>query len=256
MESGFLAAMAQFDAFVANGESTQADRQNGKGDYFNDLVALLIMAASERTLVSRRNVDGRIFKNHNLDVTYPGKGIAEVLVETKMLGTPKHPGSKKQKAVGRDGSADYLKRAKELAFKAVDIKAGFGLVISEQGGYQAPLAGDLATWSRSSKPKTYYLMAVRVTGNADLQACIKTSLELAEVLDGVGLFAYTNDHLAKPAESYVAASFRGPGIPQNLQLGPVLHTIVNILSSLPQADVAPSGDVTPLPITGSLPSRT
>jgi len=225
--------MAAFDACVSAGLSTQADRQNGKGDYFNDLLAHLLEAASGLPLVNRRVVEGEIFTNHNLDVTYPGSGIAEVLVETKMLGTPKHPGSTKQKATGRDGSADYLKRAKELAFKAVDIKAGFGIQIAKQGGHQAPLAGDLATWSKHSKPKTYYLMAVRVTGEADLRACIDTSQSLEKLLDGVGLFAYTNDHLAEPAKDYVPASFKLASIPRSLQLNVTLNTISNILLSLP-----------------------
>jgi len=233
VEDGFLAAMTGFDASVAAGGASEGERQNGKGDYFNDLLAVILEAGSGKLLTTRSLVKGMIFRQHNLDVTYPPTGIAEVLVEAKMLGTPKHPGSRAERPDGRPGSADLLKRAKELAFKAVDLKAGFGLQITQEGGHQAAPAGDLATWSKSSKPKTYFLMAVRVKGPADLNACIETSLAVAQLLDGVGLYAYTSSDLTDPTRPYVAASFPSAKLPRPLELEATLHTISNILAGLP-----------------------
>lgn len=249
VEVGFLSAMAQFDASVAAGDASEGERQNGKGDYFNDLLAIVLEASSGKILTTRSLVKGMIFRQHNLDVTYPPTGIAEVLVEAKMLGTPKHPGSKAEKPTGRPGSADLLKRAKELAFKAVDLKAGFGLQIAQEGGHQAPPAGDLATWSKSSKPRTYFLMAVRVKGAADLNACIETSLSVAQLLDGVGLYAYTSSDLSDPTKPYAAASFPSVKIPRTLELESTLHTISNILGGLPAVPLPSDQTVKVLPTT-------
>ena len=133
-----------------------------------------------------------------------------------------------------------LKRAKELAFKAIDLKAGFGLAIEEAGGQQAPLQGDLAQWSKQSRPRTYFLMAVRVVDARDLRQCISIAASLDKLLDGVGLYAYTNDHLAQPSQRYVPAQYKDVPIPRNLELRTMLHTISNVLRSLP-ASPPPAG---------------
>lgn len=235
VEAEFLKAMTLFDIEVMAGRAGEGERQNGKGDYFNDLLAIILEAASGRTLSTRKLVSGLIFPNHNLDVTYPGgkDDIAEVLVEAKMLGTPKHPGSGKQKAEGRPGSADLLKRAKELGFKTLDLKAGFGLKISLSGGSQPAPAGDLGTWSKASKPKTYFLAGIRVAGESDLKSCIEMCLNMQKLLDGVGLLAYTNDHLTVPPKFYVPATYRATKIPSGLDFTTVVHQIGNLLTSLP-----------------------
>lgn len=233
VQERFLQTMAAFDRAVMAGDASEGERQNGKGDYFNDLLALILESSSGRVLSTRRKVSGLIFPNHNLDVTYPDEGIAEVLIEAKMLGTPKHPGSGRQRAEGRPGSADLLKRAKELGFKAIDLKAGFGLEISRSGGSQAGPAGDLESWSHASRPKTFFLMAVRVIGEADLRACIETSSNMKKVLDGVGLFAYTNDHLDQPPRTYLEADYRNAKVPSAMKLAPVMYQISTILQNLP-----------------------
>jgi len=231
VESGFLEAMSLFDAEVMAGRASEGERQNGKGDYFNDLVAFLLENASGQMVSTRRGVSGLIFPNHNLDVTYPNSGIAELLVEAKMLGTPKHPGSGQADPHGRHGSADLLKRGKELGFKAIDLKAGFSKVRQEVGevGQSGP-AGDLETWSHASKPKTYFLMAVRVVNEADYRSVIETSANMKKILDGVGLFAYTNDHLDSSPKHYVEAKYKGTTLNTGLSLPDVLHQISNVLA--------------------------
>lgn len=230
VEGGFLEAMADFDSRVFDGNATDGERQNGKGDYFNDLIALLLENNSGQTLSTRRGVSGLIFPNHNLDVTYPDEGIAEVLVEAKMLGTPKHKGSERALPHGRPGQADLLKRGKELGFKAIDLKAGFGKVreeLGEQG--QAGPAGDLQSWSHASKPRTFYLMAVRVVNESDYKAVIETAGNMKKILDGVGLFAYTNNHLDERPKNYVQAKYKGTALPPGMDLKDVMYQISQIL---------------------------
>ncbi|MFN8624583.1 MAG: hypothetical protein U0587_01145 [Candidatus Binatia bacterium] len=71
VETDFLLAMERFDANVANGVADIGDLQNGKGDFFNDLLALLLENCAGVTLYSRGGVPGLIFPKHNLDVTFP-----------------------------------------------------------------------------------------------------------------------------------------------------------------------------------------
>ena len=83
VEAGFLAAIAAFDDQVSAGNASEGERQNGKGDYFNDLVAIILENASAGSR-KRAGVPGLIFPKHNLDVTYPATGdIVRVLVEAE-----------------------------------------------------------------------------------------------------------------------------------------------------------------------------
>jgi hypothetical protein len=97
MEESFLEAMWAFDTGFAQGQATQGDNQNGKGDFFNDLIALLLENCSGKTLHGRGTVPGMIFPTHNLDTSYPATGTVEILVETKVTGAPKSPRNPKQK---------------------------------------------------------------------------------------------------------------------------------------------------------------
>jgi len=112
----FLRGMEGFDQNVASGAADMGDLQNGKGDFFNDLLALLLENCAQVQLCSRAGVPGLIFPKHNLDVTYPSTGAIEFILEAKAVGTPKHPGSPKEQPIGRPGSADLDKRVKEIGF--------------------------------------------------------------------------------------------------------------------------------------------
>lgn len=146
VESGFLSAMEAFDTNLVSGLADMGDLQNGKGDFFNDLLALLLENCSGTTLYSRGEVPGLIFSKHHLDVTFPNVGVAEFILEAKAVGTPKHGGSPKERPIGRAGSADLDKRIKEIAFKAIDLKAEYARVQAERGGQPTAIAGNLTTW--------------------------------------------------------------------------------------------------------------
>jgi hypothetical protein len=198
VQDDFLAAMETFDDHVTVGSATDGQRQNGKGDYFNDLLAVVLENAAGVQLNARRGVPGLIFPNHNLDVTYPSttrgdvQTIAEVMVEAKMMGTPMHPGNAgTERPEGRRGSADMLKRCKEAGFKSIDLKAAYGMLQSAAGQVQQEgIGGDLTSWLRTARPKSYMVLAVRVTSEADAQAVRTMADNMTRVMDGVGLFLY------------------------------------------------------------------
>jgi hypothetical protein len=130
------------------------DLQNGKGDFFNDLLALLLEGCPDIELFSRQGVPGFIFPTHNLDITYPSTGVAKFVVEAKAIGTPKHPGSPKQGLMGRPGAADIKKRVAELAFKTIDLKVENGRIEAMAGGRPTVNpGGNLTTWLRAVSPQ-------------------------------------------------------------------------------------------------------
>jgi hypothetical protein len=186
-EPDFLVAMQEFDALVAAGVADQGDIQNGKGDYFNDVLALLLERCSGKTLHTRPDVPGLSFKRHMLDVAYPRTGTVQLTIETKATGVPRHPRNPAQPhADGRAGSADLEKRIKEASFKNIDVKAEVARLEGKGGG----ATSDLGQWMRTAPPRCYIFMAVRVRDGADLAATIKFGHVAATWFDACGLVAY------------------------------------------------------------------
>lgn len=232
VEGRFLNAMSVFDESVAatagrldmtDAEKSQlsADLQNGKGDFFNDLLALLLETCSDvDTLYIRNLVPGLIVRNHNLDGVYPATGPIEFLLEAKMTGTPRHVNSPKQKATGRPGSADLDKRVKELAFKSIDLKGEYSRLRTAEGlGQQTagPGGGDLTTWLRSTNPKIYFFIAVRVVSDSDFARTIQWAHTAQQVVDAVGVYCY------EPDGSGTSGYRRRAGVPADLELERILY---------------------------------
>jgi hypothetical protein len=192
VELAFLRAMEAFDANVVSGKADMGDLQNGKGDFFNDLLALLLENCAGLTLWSRGGVPGLIFPKHNLDVSFPSTGLIEFNLEAKAVGTPKHPGSPKQKPIGRAGSADLDKRIKEVAFKTIDLKAEFARLESHagKGPSSGPGGGSLTTWLRAVQPSCYLFIAARVISSGDLARVMSAASIASRVLDHVGVYCY------------------------------------------------------------------
>lgn len=231
VQADFLRAMERFDNNVIAGNASDGERQNGKGDYFNDILAMLLENSSRVALNKRTGVNGLIFPNHNLDITYPQTpgAIAEVLVEAKMMGTPQHPGNADtQDIAGRPGSADLLKRCKEAGFKTIDLKAAYGMLQSAAGvTQQEGMTGDLTSWLRTAKPRSYIALAVRVTSKSDADAVTTMAQAMTQVVDGCGVFLY------RPAK-YRAESLRPPSyeevpVPSAIQLVRVMQRITQDL---------------------------
>ena len=202
IEGDFLRAMQGFDANVASGVADMGDLQNGKGDFFNDLLALLLENCADVTLYSRGGVPGLIFARHQLDVTYPDTGVVQFLLEAKAVGTPKHPGSPKQKPIGRPGSADLEKRVKEAAFKTIDLKSEYARIQAERGTspHGGPGGGSLTTWLRSVKPSSYLFIAARVVSHNDFQRVLAFASIAEQVMDAVGVYCFGPAVAQNPTE--------------------------------------------------------
>ena len=231
VEQAFLLAMSQFDASIAasvgadmtDNEKSElgADLQNGKGDFFNDLLVLLLKQCSGvELLTSRRPVPGLIVPVHNLDCVFPTDGDLRFMLEAKMMGTPKHINSPKQKESGRSGSADIDKRVKELAFKCIDLKGEFSRRQTMTGTAPrtgGPGGGDLTTWLRSVDPKIYFFIAVRVINESDFERILKWASTAQQVLDAVGLYCF------EPVGDSFTDYRQRDGVPPDLQLERVLY---------------------------------
>jgi len=232
VEDDFLDAMSRFDSGLAatygvvltDSDRTQlaADVQNGKGDFFNDLLALLLEnCAGIPNLYARRKVPGLIVRDHNLDGVYPETGRIEFLLEAKMMGTPRTARSPGQKPGGRPGSADVGKRVRELAFKSIDLKGEYSRLRVAEGKLPTaggPGGGDLTAWLRGVPPRIYCFMAVRVLSETDFQATLRWARAAQQVLDAVGLYCY------EPVAPDSLTRYRPrPDVPVELQLERVLH---------------------------------
>lgn len=212
--------MELFDAEVIAGRASEGERQNGKGDYFNEVVAAIVENASGVPLNRRRGVNGLVFRDYNLDVTHPATGVAEILIEAKTMGTPKHRGSEQAQPAGRSASADLPKRLREAGFKTIDLKAGFGFH-QISGDRQPGPTGSLTSWLRRAKPLSYVLIAARVTDEGDLNRMIADTISMTRIMDGMGLFCFKADDPTSPSPRYAPCE-----VPATVELARTLHDVI------------------------------
>jgi hypothetical protein len=188
IEREFLRTMDDFDQIVRGGVPAADIR--AKGDFFNDVLELLLQRATQKTLATRGDVDGLLL-DHRLDLTYPDASTStvrpEVIVETKMAGTPQHPENRKSTPrEGRRASQDLDKRIKEAAYKDVDIKGLHAATAGTGGGG----GGSLTAWLKSTPPKSYLLLAIRVAEPTDMDLSIEKADAAANWFQKCGLFMY------------------------------------------------------------------
>jgi hypothetical protein len=246
IEAQFLQAMWEFDSSVSSTVGRQdmsdeektalsGDLQNGKGDFFNDLLALLLENCSGiASLATRPAVSGLIVRRHNLDGVYPPKGPIGFLLEAKMTGTPKHVNSPKQKISGRPGSADLDKRVKELAFKSIDLKGEYSRLRTAEGHEPTTgPGGDLTTWLRSSLPRIHFFLAVRVIDDADFARTLQWARTAQQVVDSVGLFCF---------ENHRNGYRRRAGVPAELELERVLYRACTDLQAIDKQTIGTKVD--------------
>lgn len=222
----FLRGMEGFDQNIASGLADMGDLQNGKGDFFNDLLALILENCAQVELYSRGDVPGLIFPKHHLDVTYPSTGAIEFVLEAKAVGTPRHPGSPRQRAIGRAGSADLDKRIKEIGFKAIDLKAEYARILAGKGESPSVIAGDLTSWLRCVKPRSYVFFAARVVSDRDRDRVIRFADVAALVSDAVGVFCF------RPVSNDEPTRYRAEKVPPHLELDRVLFRACQDLTSI------------------------
>ncbi len=226
IQSLFLKAMEGFDQNVVSGIADMGDLQNGKGDFFNDLLALILENCAGIQLYSRGRVPGLIIPRHNLDVTFPRNGPIEFILEAKALGTPKHPGSPRERAIGRGGSADVDKRIKEIGFKTIDLKAEYARILAGKGVSPTSISGDLTAWLRSVKPRSYVFLAARIINDADHARLIRLAGQAALVSDAVGVFCF------RPLGENDPTTYQPLPVPAPIELSRVLFRACQDLTSI------------------------
>lgn len=229
VEDLFLRGMEGLDANIASGVAKMGDLQNGKGDFFNDLIALLLENCADVQLWSRRSVPGLIIPTNNLDVTYPNSDPIEFVLEAKAVGTPRHPGSPKQKAIGRQGSADLAKRIKEVGFKTIDLKAEYARNMTSSGTSPAAMSGDFVTWLHSVKPRSYLFVAARVTTDRDREQVFRYARRARFVSDDVGVFCF------RPVSEASPTTYRAERVDDDLELSRALFRACRALTSIREA---------------------
>jgi hypothetical protein len=218
-EATFVEAIWKFDQNFTVGIADQGDNQNGKGDFFTDVICVLLGRCSGKELQPRPGVHGLIFRNHNLDAAYPGEGSLEVLIETKIAGAPKgvrNPGQRNP--LGRRGSADLDKRIKEAGLKTIDLKAEWARL---EGRGHGP-TGDFLSWLKRVKPSCYLLLALRVIDESDLRAAVRFAEAADQVMDACGLVCY------QPIEGHYVLR----EVPTRLELDRVFSRICDQLRDL------------------------
>jgi hypothetical protein len=222
VEAPFLSAMWEFDQAFAIGLADQGDNQNGKGDFFTDLMALLLENCSGKDLHGRGAVPGLIFPKHNLDTSYPKQGTVEILIETKAAGAPKSVRNPLQKnPKGRPGSSDLDKRVKEAGLKTIDLKAEWARNAGQGGGPTS----DLLTWLHASKPLAVLFLAIRVVDAKDFERTLFFANAANQMMDAVGLVAY------EPKPSF--DGYKACTVPTHLELDRVLSRVCTALRILP-----------------------
>lgn len=223
VEEPFLRAMEAFDGLVADGVADDGARRNGKGEFFNDLLAMVLENCAGIQLVSRPGVPGLIFPTHNLDITFPpGKDVViEFILEAKTIGTPRHPGNTSQmNPLGRPAKSDLPKRVKETGFKTIDLKAEYGRIMAAHGARPSGgPSGNVTSWLRSQKPGSYLFVAARlVDDGTDLAQVVQLCNQAALVMDVVGLYCFM------PVSPREPTTYRPVRVPSHLALERVLHT--------------------------------
>jgi hypothetical protein len=222
IESRFLAAMWSLDQAFAAGITDQGGSQKGKGNFFTDLIALLLENGSGKELHSRNGIRGRIFPSHNLDTSYPAEGAIEIMIETRVAGAPKSPRNPQQKNPrGRPGSSDLDKRIKEVGLKTIDVKADW----ARHARQEEESTSDLLTWLRQSKPLSFLFLAIRVVDRSDFERTLFFANAANQMMDAVGLVAY------EPADS--GEGYQACKIPPHLELDRVLSRVCTALRNLP-----------------------
>lgn len=245
VQADFLQAMSEFDTLRAQGRVKDGAQRNGRGGFFNDLLGLILeRCAGLETLYKRTLVHGRVFKTHELDVTYPAAGPAQFTLEAKVLGTPIHPGNttSQKNPLGRSGSSDLDKRLKEAGFKAIDLKAEFDLLTATAGGSAVTGHGhgSLTSWLRLQRPTAYAFVAARCVDQGDYERVMLSAAAVNQIFDQVGVFCFSPVSPTEPTR-YRPLAVR----PNAYDINHVLNEACRDLRQI-KATLAAGGSLAPL----------
>ncbi|MDQ1710825.1 MAG: hypothetical protein QOE45_275 [Frankiaceae bacterium] len=207
LEDRFLAAMGAFDAVQAAGDLSSGQNQN-KGLFFNELMGRLLERCAGVGVAKRGKRRGVLLEWVDVDLCYPSDPSKPPLViaETKMAGTPQHPGNEKSAPlIGRRASADTAKRVREIALNVIDLK------LADATAGVTPI-GDIATWIQQQRPAVFTLFGLRITDDNDLRLALRDAQQLANsYANGVGLALYRPRDVSTFAGRTDYVAVRPPG---------------------------------------------
>lgn len=200
-----------------------------KGNWFADLIGLLLVNQTHSPLAPRTNIQG-FSQVHQIDIAWPiGRTAPLVCVETKVMGGPPSGSTP-----ARAATADWTNRRKELKFQATDLK-----LYRRQ---QATRIDHWDNWRKVAPPSTYFLWCARLKPGADnLDRMIGEVRALTETyLDGAGIFAYR----ANAADTaYEAVSI--PWRDRVVDLDDLVHRIANQINDLSSSGASAAPEEVP-----------
>lgn len=202
----------------------------GKGNWFAELLSLLLQNRTHHRVAARQKVGG-FSQRHQIDIAWPARGEDPlVCCETKVTGAPAFGSTP-----ARGAMSDFANRRKELKFAATDLK-----LYRRQ---EDKKIGHWDVWRRSERPKAYFLWAARLEPGKDrVETLVREARALIDTyLDGAGLFAWQPN----PTES----GYEQVPLPKServTSLDDVLYSIASEIESLVDAQGEPPPPVKPV----------
>lgn len=190
-----------------------------KGNWFADLISLLLVNQTSSPLAPRSNIQG-FSQVHQIDIAWPVQRQAPlVCVETKVMGGPPVGTT-----TARAATADWSNRRKELKFQATDLK-----LYRRQ---QATHIDHWDNWRKVAPPSVYFLWCARMKPAVDkLDKMVREVRALTETyLDGAGIFAYQANATNTGYEVVVI-----PWVDRVVALDDLVHRIANQINVLGEA---------------------
>lgn len=231
VQDEWLRLMWSLDSFRAAGvappglKASEVDALNrGKGNWFAELLSLLLQNRTSQHVGSRTKVQG-FSQLHQIDVAWPARRQDPLIcAETKVTGGPAYG-----QYPARGAMSDWTNRRKELKFAATDLK-----LYRRQ---QETVINHWDVWRSSAPPKTYFLWAARLrAGDSIAKMAAEAQALINTYLDGAGIFAW----------QAVDGGYETVGLPAAARVTDLDDVLYRIASEIGQL-VQPTGDA-PLPV--------
>jgi hypothetical protein len=154
----------------------------GKGNWYAELMALLLGNRTSQRLAPRARVDG-FSQLHQIDVAWPDRNAKvlvapEVCLETKLTGAPAYGSTS-----ARGALSDWSNRRKELKFAATDLKL-------DRRGTETSI-DHWDEWRTRQSPACYFVWGARMGARDKIAKMVTEVQALTKTyLDGAGLFAW------------------------------------------------------------------
>lgn len=219
VQEGWLDVMWTLDAYriaqvVPAGFKDAGAINRGKGNWFAELLSLLLHNRTHHRIGARQNIRG-FSQRHQIDIAWPARGEDPLICcETKVTGAPAFGSTP-----ARGAMSDFSNRRKELKFAAADLK----LYRRQQG----TKIEHWDVWRQRESPKTYFLWAARLEPGKDrIETLVREARALIDTyLDGAGLFAW------EPSEDGGYAPVAIPEQARVTTLDDVLYRVSSEISS-------------------------